>query len=60
MSKVTGIPGWYWILGIKYSDTTGVGLVYSNSELKSDQRHTPISKHRHAKHAEIIFCRVGG
>ena len=28
VSRVTGIPGWYWILGIKYSDTTGVGLVY--------------------------------
>ena len=28
MSRVTGIPGWYWILGIKCSDTKGVGLVY--------------------------------
>ena len=28
MSRVTGIPGWYWILGIKCSDSTGVGLVY--------------------------------
>ena len=28
VSRVTGIPGWYWILGIKCSDTTGVGLVY--------------------------------
>ena len=27
-SKVTGIPGWYLILGIKCSDTTGVRLVY--------------------------------
>ena len=27
VSRVTGIPGWYWILGIKFSDTTGVGLV---------------------------------
>ena len=27
VSRVTGIPGWYWILGIKCSDTTGVGLV---------------------------------
>ena len=26
VSRVTGIPGWYWILGIKCSDTTGVGL----------------------------------
>ena len=33
VSRVTGIPGWYWILGIKCSDTTGVGLVYWNSEL---------------------------
>ena len=44
MSRVTGIPGWYWILGIKCSDTTGVGLVYWNSELKSGQGHTPILK----------------
>ena len=28
VSRVTGIPGWYCILGIKCSDTTGVGLVY--------------------------------
>ena len=28
VSRVTGIPGWYWILGIKCSDATGVGLVY--------------------------------
>ena len=28
VSRVTGIPGWYWILGIRCSDTTGVGLVY--------------------------------
>ena len=28
VSRVPGIPGWYWILGIKCSDTTGVGLVY--------------------------------
>ena len=28
VSRVTGIPGWYWILGIKCNDTTGVGLVY--------------------------------
>ena len=29
VSRLTGIPGWYWILaGIKCSDTTGVGLVY--------------------------------
>ena len=28
VSGVTGIPGWYWILEIKCSDTTGVGLVY--------------------------------
>ena len=28
VSRVTGIPGWYWILGIKCSDTTGVELVY--------------------------------
>ena len=28
VSRVTGIPGWYWIFGIKCSDTTGVGLVY--------------------------------
>ena len=26
--RVTGIPGWYWIRGIKCSDTTRVGLVY--------------------------------
>ena len=28
VSRVTGIPGWYWILGIKCTDTTDVGLVY--------------------------------
>ena len=28
VSRVTRIPGWYWILGIKCSDTMGVGLVY--------------------------------
>ena len=28
LSRVTGIPGWYWILEIKCNDTTGVGLVY--------------------------------
>ena len=28
VSRVTGIPGRYWILGIKCSDTTGVVLVY--------------------------------
>ena len=28
VSRVTGILGWYWILGIKCSDITGVGLVY--------------------------------
>ena len=28
MSRVTAIPGWYWILGIKCSGSTGVGLVY--------------------------------
>ena len=28
VSRVTGIPGWYWILGINCSDTMGVGLVY--------------------------------
>ena len=28
VSRVTGIPGRYWILGIKCSDNTGVGLVY--------------------------------
>ena len=60
MSRVTGIPGWYWILGIKCSDTAGVGLVYRNNELKSGQGLTPISKHRHAMHARVIFCRVGG
>ena len=27
VSRVTGIPGWYWILGIKCSDTTGVVLL---------------------------------
>ena len=26
VSRVTGIPGWYWILGIKCSDITGVRL----------------------------------
>ena len=41
VSRVTGIPGWYWILGIKCSDTTGVGLVYWNSALKSGQGHGP-------------------
>ena len=55
VSRITGIPGWYWILGIKCSDTTGVGLVYWNRELKSGQGHTPISKHRHAMHARVIF-----
>ena len=54
VSRVTGIPGWYWILGIKCSDTTGVGLVYWNSELKFGQGHTPVSKQR------VIFCRLGG
>ena len=28
LSRVTGVSGWYWILGIKCSDTTGVGPVY--------------------------------
>ena len=28
VSRVTGIAGWYWILGIKCSDTMGVGLEY--------------------------------
>ena len=28
MSRVTGISGWYWIRGIKCSDTTRVGLAY--------------------------------
>ena len=28
VSRVTGIPGWYCIRGIKCSDTTRVGLVY--------------------------------
>ena len=28
VSRVTGIPGWYWIRGIKCSDTMRVGLVY--------------------------------
>ena len=28
VSRVTGIPGWNWILEIKASDTTGVGVVY--------------------------------
>ena len=28
VSRVTGIPRWYWILEISCSDTTGVGLVY--------------------------------
>ena len=60
VSGVTGIPGWYWIRGIKCSDTTRVGLVYWNSELKSGQGHTPVSKHRHAMHARVIFSRVGG
>ena len=60
VSMVTGIPGWWWILGIKCSNTTGVGLVYWNSALKSGQGHTPISKNRHAMHARVIFCRVGG
>ena len=27
VSRVTAIPGWYWILGIECSDTTGVRLV---------------------------------
>ena len=27
VSRVTGIPGWYWNLGIKCNDTTCVGLV---------------------------------
>ena len=43
MSRVTEIPGWYWILGIKRSGTAGVGLVYRNSELKSGQGHTPFA-----------------
>ena len=55
VSRVTGIPRWYWILGIKCSDTTGVGLVYWNSALKSGQGHTPISKHRHAMRARVPF-----
>ena len=28
VSRVTGIPGWYWILEIKCRYTMGVGLVY--------------------------------
>ena len=40
VSRVTGIPGWYWILGIKCSETTGVG---------------PISKNKHAMHARVTF-----
>ena len=28
VSRVTGIPGCYWILGIKCSDITGVRIVY--------------------------------
>ena len=60
MSRVTGIPGWYWILEIKCSDTTGGGVVYRNSKLKSGQGHTPISKHRHAMNARVIYCRAGG
>ena len=28
VTRVNGIPGWYWIRGIKCSDTTRVGLVY--------------------------------
>ena len=28
VTRVTGIPGWYWIRGVKCSDTTRVGLVY--------------------------------
>ena len=28
VSRATGIPGWYWVLGIKCTDTMGVGLVY--------------------------------
>ena len=60
VSRVTEIPGWYWILGIKCSDTTGVRLVYWYSELKPGQGYTPVSKHRHAMHARVIFCKVGG
>ena len=60
VSRVTGIPGWYWTFGIKCSDTMGVGPVNWNSELKSEQGHTPISKHRHAIHARVFFRRVCG
>ena len=60
VSRVTGIPGWYWILESKCSYTTSVRLVYWNSELKSDQGHTLISKHRHAMQARVIFSGVGG
>ena len=31
VSRVTGIPGWYWILGIKCGDTTGVGLTITRT-----------------------------
>ena len=44
VSKVTGIPGWYWILGIKRNDTGGFGLVNWNSELKSGLGQTPFFK----------------
>ena len=37
--------------------TTGIPV---NSELKSGQGHIPVSKHRHAMHAKVIFSRVGG
>ena len=60
VSRVTGIPGWYWILGIKCSDTTGVGLVYYIV-------HSSLAKGIHLFQnigmlcmQELFFCRVGG
>ena len=52
VSRVTGIPGWYWILGIKCSDTTGVGLVYYSIHLFQNIGMLCMQ--------DLLFCRVGG
>ena len=48
VSRVTGIPGWYWILGIKSNDTTGAkGIhLFQNIGMLCMQ--------------ELLFYRVGG
>ena len=57
VSRVTGIPGWYWILGIKCSDTTGVGLIVRSSLAKGIHLFQNIGM---LCVQEFLFCRVGG